>query len=125
MAANMTIEIPGLDVNSGLDLCDNDINIYLNSLRLYVSNVPAYLEKMKGVSEETLKNYYVAAHGVKSMSEYIGAEEVRKTAKHLEAIAKQGDLAGVLAQNETFIKHVENIVDNIQRWLENNKHILD
>ena len=116
----MAIEIPGLDVKSGLDLCDGNTKIYLNSLRLFVSSTPASLEKMRGVSGETLDKYTIAAHSVKSMSEYAGAEEVRKTAKQLEAMAKNGDLAGVLANNETFIKYAEGIVDGVRSWLEKN-----
>jgi len=116
----MTIEIPGLDVNSGLELCDGDMGIYLKSLHLYVSNIPATLEKMKDVSEKTLNNYAVSVHGVKSISEYIGAQEVKKTAKELEAIAKAGNLAGILAQNETFIKYTQNLVNSIKIWLDKN-----
>ena len=116
----MAIEIPGLDVDSGLGLCDGNEKIYVNSLRLFVSSTPGSLEKMQSVSQETLEKYSVTAHSVKSMSEYAGAEEVRKTAKQLEAMAKSGDLAGVLANNETFIKYAEGIVDGVRSWLEKN-----
>ncbi|MCL2762652.1 MAG: hypothetical protein FWD36_05540 [Treponema sp.] len=116
----MTIEISGVNADSGLELCDGDLTIYLRSLHLYVSSVPVTLEKMRNVSAETLRNYSVNAHGIKSISEYIGAEEARKTAKELEAMAKNGDLAGVLAQNESFIKYAGNLVDNIQNWLKKN-----
>ena len=118
---NMAIEIPGLDAAGGLDLCDGDMNIYLNALRLYVSSIPASLEKMRGVSPETLADYAITAHSVKSMSEYIGAEEARKTAKQLESLAKNGDLAGVLAQNETFIQYAQGIVAGVQGWLAKNQ----
>ena len=117
----MAMEIPGLDTDSGLELCDNDMNVYLNSLRLYVSNIPASLQKMRGVSQETLKAYSIAIHGVKSMSQYIGAEEARKTAKQLETFARNGDLAGIQAQNEDFIKYAQNLIEGIQSWLEKNK----
>ena len=116
----MAIEIPEIDVNSGLELCDGDMGIYLNSLRLYVSSIPTSLEKMSGVSDGTLKDYSITVHGVKSMSEYIGAEEARKTAKQLEDLAKGGDLAGVLAQNEAFINYAQNIVAGVRNWLEKN-----
>ena len=119
----MAIEIPGLDAARGLDLCDGDMNIYLNALRLYVSNIPASLEKMRCVSRETLADYAITAHSVKSMSEYIGAEEARKTAKQLEALAKGGDWAGVLAQNEAFIQYAQNIVAGVQGWLAKNRTI--
>ena len=116
----MAIKIPGLDVNSGLELCGGNMEIYLNSLLLYVSGIPADLEKMRNVSKETLGDFYITAHSVKGMCQYIGAEEARKTAKQLEAMAKEGDLAGVLAHNEIFIKYVENIVDGVRSWLEKN-----
>jgi HPt (histidine-containing phosphotransfer) domain-containing protein len=119
MANNMAIEIPGLNANSGLDLCDGNINLYLDSLRLFVSGTPEDLEKMKCVSKETLEEYSIAAHSVKSMSQYVGAEEARKTAKQLEAMADAGDLAGVLAKNEAFIKYVECLVADVRKWLEN------
>jgi len=116
----MAIEIPGLDANSGLDLCDGNMQIYLNSLRLFVSGTPEDLEKMKGVSAETLEDYSIAAHSVKSMSVYIGAEETRKTAKELETMADAGDFAGIMAKNEAFIKYAESIVGNVRNWLEKN-----
>jgi len=116
----MAIEIAEVDANSGLELCDGNTEIYLNSLRLYLSSTPVALEKMRGVSQETLSTYAVTVHGVKSMSHYIGAEEARKTAKELEAMAKANDLAGVLAKNEAFIKYSEKIVDNVRNWLEKN-----
>jgi len=114
----MAIEIPDVDAASGLDLCDGNMEIYIKSLRLYASSIPVSLEKMRGVSQETLADYAITVHSVKSMSEYIGAEEARKTAKQLEALAKSGDLAGVLAQNESFIKYAQGIVSGVQSWLE-------
>jgi HPt (histidine-containing phosphotransfer) domain-containing protein len=116
----MEIKIPELNVESGLELCDGNQDIYLRSLRLYVSNMPAHLEKMRGVSQESLSNYSVSAHGVKSISQYIGAQEAVKTAKELEAMSKSGDLAGVLAKNEAFIKYADNLLDSIKGWLEKN-----
>ena len=113
----MAIEISGVDTKSGLELCDGNMNIYLNSLRLFVSDIPTDLEKMRDVSKETLNDYSIIVHSVKSMSEYIGAEEARKTAKQLEAMAKNGDLAGVLSQNEAFIKYAENLVNGVRNWL--------
>ena len=114
----MVIEIPGVDAYSGLKICEGNLDFYLRILRLYVSNMPAVLEKIRNVSKETLRDYTINVHSLKSNSEYIGAEEARKTAKLLEETAKGGDLAGVQAQNEAFIKYVENLIDDIRSWLE-------
>ena len=116
----MAIEITGLDVKSGLELCGGDEGIYTNALRLYVTNVPPALDKMRNVSENTLQSYAVSVHGIKSTSEYIGAEEARSTAKQLEAMAKSGDLAGVQAKSDAFIQHVEQLIGRIRSWLEKN-----
>jgi len=113
----MTIKIPEVDVKSGLDLCDGNMNIYINALRLFASGTPEDLKKMKVVTKENLADYAIAVHSVKSMSNYIGAEEARKTAKNLEALAKGGDLDGVLAHNDKFIKYAESLVENVQNWL--------
>jgi HPt (histidine-containing phosphotransfer) domain-containing protein len=114
----MAVEIPGLNADSGLELCDGNLKIYLSALRLYISNIPAALEKARNVSEETLRDYTVSVHGIKSTSEIIGAEETRKTAKELEAMGKAGDLAGIQARNNAFIKNTENLVAGIKSWLE-------
>jgi len=116
----MDIKISGLNAKSGLELCDGSEEIYLRSLRLFVSNMPAYLEKIKNVSKDTLHDYSISVHGVKSISEYIGAEEMKKTAKQLELMAKNGDLAGVLAANEAFLKNARDLVDKIRDWLQKN-----
>jgi HPt (histidine-containing phosphotransfer) domain-containing protein len=117
----MAIEIPSIDSASGLNLCDGNMDIYINSLRLYVSSIPASLEKMRSVSQETLADYTITVHSVKSMSQYIGAEEARKTAKDLEALAKSGDLAGILAKNEAFIQYAQDIVAGVEGWLAKNQ----
>jgi len=117
----MTIELPGIDVKSGLDLCDGDEKIYINSLRIFANSIPEDLENMKRVTRETLEEYSVTAHSVKSMSVYIGAEEARQSAKQLEAMADAGDFDGIAARNEKFIKYTQGLVDLVRNWLvENN-----
>jgi len=113
----MTFEIPGVEAERGLALCDGDETTYLSFLRVYVSNMPPQLEKLRKLSEETLKEYTIAAHGVKGISEYIGAEEARITAKQLEDMGKNGDMAGLLAKNDSFINYAETLVANIKNWL--------
>ena len=114
----MVIEIPGINAEMGLELYDGDTDMYLRFLRMYVSKTPASLEKLRNVSAETLHDYAVCVHGVKSISLTIGAAEVSNEAKKLEAMSKDGDLAGVQAQNNALIKNVENLVANIRSWLE-------
>jgi hypothetical protein len=118
MEKNMAFEISGVDVKKGLDLCDGDLKIYVRILRSYVSDIKDVLDKIKTVSELKLHDYAVSVHGVKSTSDAVGAEDARKTAKHLEEMAKGGDFAGVMAENSAFVKYLEKLVDGIQKFLE-------
>jgi CheY-like chemotaxis protein len=109
----MKIEIAGVDEKKVMELYDGDMDIFLPVLRSYLSVIPASLEKMRSVSSETLTDYNVSVHGVKSTSESIGAEEARRMAAELENLAKAGDFPGVLAKNETLIRRVDDLLKNI------------
>ena len=115
----MKIEIPGLDVKKGLELYDDDEELYLIILRSYVKNTPDVLDKLRDVSSDTLGDYAITVHGIKGTSTNIGAEDLRKAALELELLAKAGDLAGVQAGNEAFIKKGEVLISDIRSWLEN------
>jgi hypothetical protein len=41
----------------------------------------------------------------------------RKMAAELENLAKAGDLSGVLAKNETLLRHLSDLLGNIKNWL--------
>jgi chemotaxis protein histidine kinase CheA len=114
----MKIEIFGIDAEKGLDLYDDDIDLYLIVLRSYALNTPAVLDKLCKVSAETLPDYAAAVHGIKGTSASVGAEKIRETGAKLEALAKVGDLSGILAHNETFLKEARALIDNIKSWLE-------
>ena len=113
----MKLNIPGIDAEKGLDLYDDEFDIYLTVLRSYAANTPAVLDKLRKVSAETLPDYAVTVHGVKGTSANIGAEETRKTALKMETLAKAGDLSGILANNEEFLKDADKLIENINLWL--------
>jgi CheY-like chemotaxis protein/signal transduction histidine kinase len=113
----MIIEIQGIEHDKIMELYDGDLDIFLPVLRSYLSAIPAALEKMRSVSAETLEDYKISVHGVKSTSESIGAEKARKMAAELEAMAKAGDLPGILDKNETLISYVEELLVGIKAWL--------
>jgi CheY-like chemotaxis protein len=114
----MKIELAGIDESKIMDLYDGDMEIFLPVLRSYLSAIPVSLEKIRSVSAETLANYKVIVHGIKNTSESIGALEARRMAAELEALAKAGDLSGVLAKNGALLRHVEDLLDNIRIWLQ-------
>ena len=118
----MNISIPGIDAVKGLDLYDDDFDIYLMVLRSYAENTPAVLDKLRQVTAESLPGYATTVHGIKGTSANIGAEDLRKTALQQEGLAKAGDLTGVLANNEAFLKKADTLIVDINRWLKEFDH---
>jgi len=120
MEKNMEIDIPGIDKSKVMELYSGDMEIFLPVLRSYLSVIPTTLVKMRSVSAQTLNEYKICVHGVKSTSESIGAETARKMAAELEALAKTGDLSGILAKNQDCIDYVEKLLSDIEVWLNRN-----
>jgi len=118
----MNIKIPGVDEEKVLDLYEDDIDLYVKVCRSFVSVTPAGLDKLRlvdnqNVSAQTLAEYASCIHGIKGTCTTVGAEEARKAALNLEKMAKAGDLSGVLAENNAFIKQAEKLIDDINLWL--------
>jgi signal transduction histidine kinase/DNA-binding response OmpR family regulator/HPt (histidine-containing phosphotransfer) domain-containing protein len=114
---NVKINIPGVDEGKIKEMYDGDFDIFLPVLRSYLSVIPEALEKMSHVTGETLPQYTVTVHGVKSTSDSIGAEQARKMALELEMAAKAGDFPLVQAKNGALIQYVTELLTNIQKWL--------
>ena len=111
-------KIPGVNMEAGLDLYGGEMDIYMTVLESFAANTLTALDKMRNVTKENLSDYAIIAHGIKSVSLTIAAEEISKRAMKLEVMAKAGDLAGVLAENDVFLKDVEILVSNVKHWLE-------
>jgi CheY-like chemotaxis protein len=114
------IEIAGVDTKRGLSLYGGGMKIYVSLLRSYADNTPGILDRLRGVSEETLPEYLISVHGLKGTSAGIGVEEIRAAAQELETKARGGDLQGVMAKNGKFIAETEAVVENIKAWLKEN-----
>ena len=116
----MGIDIPGIDAKVGLSLYDDEMEIYLEVLRSYLSYTPGVLDEIRNVSEQTLPEYFIKIHGIKGTSANIGAEKTKEAALNLEKMAKAGDLQGVLEKNDSFIKDTEILLGGLKTWLELN-----
>ena len=112
--------LSGINVEKGLDVFEDDIDDYVSALRSFLRNAPKAIDKLRGVAEENLPEYAVNVHGLKSMSGWICAETIQAGAIELEALAKAGDLSGVLARNEEFLKGVEAFAKELQALMGDN-----
>jgi HPt (histidine-containing phosphotransfer) domain-containing protein len=114
----MQIEIPGIDPETVLDSYDDDMEIYRTILRAFVDKIPALLDKIRSVSSATLPDYTIKIHALKGSGGNIGAGEIMAAAAGLEAMAKNGDLDGVLAGNAVFLEKTRVLIEDIKKWLE-------
>jgi CheY-like chemotaxis protein/HPt (histidine-containing phosphotransfer) domain-containing protein len=93
-------------------------SVYLEILRSYGSSMPELLNTLRNVSKETLDNYTVTIHGIKGASYQICAEEAGKEAELLERAAKEKDWKIIEAGTADFIKTMENLLGNLNDFLE-------
>ena len=110
--------ISGLNAKRGLDGFEDDIEDYLAAIRSFLRNAPKAADKLRNVTEENLSEYAINIHGVKSMSAWICAEDINANAIKLETMAKAGDISGVSAQNDKFLKDLEAFTKDLQSLLD-------
>jgi hypothetical protein len=115
-----SFNIPGLDVERGLETFDGEMDDYMTALSSFIKNTPDSINKLRGVTEGNLPEYAVNIHGVKSISAWICAEGIRADAAELESLAKAGDISAVLARNDKFLNDVETFLKDLQAVLEKN-----
>jgi len=112
------ISIAGIDAEAGCMLYDYETDVYLYILQAFVESVPASVEKLRDLSQETPKKYFNAVHGIKGSFATIGAEDLRKKAFSLEEVAATGDLSGISALNDELIEGTEQLIRDIQSFLD-------
>ncbi|MCL2269844.1 MAG: ATP-binding protein [Treponema sp.] len=110
--------VAGIDFEQGRERYNGE-GIYLDILRSWRRHTPSLLEKMKGLSRETLQEYAVTVHGLKGSSYGIFANEIGKKAEELEGLAKAGNFEGVQAENAGFIKMTESLMSDLDGLLMN------
>jgi CheY-like chemotaxis protein len=114
------IEIAGIDAQRGLYLFDGDREMYIDFLRSYTDFIPAEIDKLRVVSEQSLPSFAIDVHTVKGASAGIGADVLAGHAKRLELMAKAGDLQGVISEKDKFIQDAESLIHSIEEWLSKN-----
>jgi HPt (histidine-containing phosphotransfer) domain-containing protein len=112
------INILGVDAEMGSSLYGDEMDIYLSVLQSFVTHTPAAINSLRSVSAATLPAYATNVHGLKGSCASIGAENVREKAYYLEMRSKANDIDEVLAKNNEMIAEAEQLVKDIQAWLE-------
>ncbi|MCL1815278.1 MAG: ATP-binding protein [Treponema sp.] len=117
-------KINGIDIGKGIERFGGDEESYLQVLYSFVINTPPLLEKVKEVAKESLADYGILVHGLKSSSQGICADLLGARAEALEKAAREGDYDFVLSHNDGFIEAAEKLIsvlDNMIRQMASDK----
>jgi signal transduction histidine kinase/CheY-like chemotaxis protein len=107
----------GINFEDGLALFGGDESIYADVMKSFAINTPDLLTKVAVVTPETLGDYAIIVHGLKSASRNVGATDLSYMAAWLETVAKEGDFDSVAAQNDAFIMDVQAVIAGINNLL--------
>ena len=110
-------KIIGLDIKSSLERMDNDAEIWIEVIKVFVDTAPPLLESIKKINQQNLSPYTVTVHGLKSMCFNIGANAAGETARELENKSRSGDFVFVNENNKKFIKTMEGLTSGLSGLL--------
>jgi HPt (histidine-containing phosphotransfer) domain-containing protein len=112
----MALGIPGIDEGNFNEIMDGDEDLYMSVLSSFIETTPAALSKLATVSKETLADYAINIHGFKGACAAICAEEARKRAYSMEQKARDGDLAGLQAEIDPFLRYIDGLMPKLKDW---------
>ena len=112
--------LAGLDSQRGLEAFGGEADDYTAALASFLKNAPEIIAKLREVTAESLPDYAINVHGLKSMSAWICAESLRAGAEGLENLAKAGDFSGVSARSAAFLEEAETFIKELRAFLEKN-----
>ncbi len=105
----------GIDPETGLGYCQNDITLYHSLLEEYVRSSDEKAQSVeKNYALKDLKNYAVVVHAVKSSSRMIGAASLGDRAASLEKAADEGDLVSVERDHQQLLASYRAVVEAIR-----------
>ncbi|MBR4341652.1 MAG: response regulator [Lachnospiraceae bacterium] len=104
----------GLDTESAMDYCQNDLEFYISVLNDYIADHETKKDKLsKFYKQKKWNDYSIIAHSLKSTSKTIGALELSEKAAFLEKASKEKKASDVTKEHENALKMYESLVKTI------------
>ena len=106
-------EIPGMDVATALDFLDNNEDIYVQVVEVYIEEyIREDIDRALEASDIDL--YRTRVHALKSSSRSIGAMELAKGAEELEMAAKASDLDLINAKHAKVMSEYSDLIEKLK-----------
>lgn len=107
-------EIKGVDVFSGVLKCDNNLDDYLDILKIFYECGSMKLNEISSMVErDDIAGYAISVHALKSVAANIGAHKLFTMAKIHELAGKSGNAEFVKDNYESLLEEYDYILNNI------------
>lgn len=104
----------GLNVDAGIGYACGEESFYLELLSDYLTSTSDKCEELtKYLDNNDLKNYEILVHSIKSASKTIGADDISKLAKELEAASKNSDMGFVKSHHDVLVKDFKILTEKL------------
>jgi signal transduction histidine kinase/CheY-like chemotaxis protein/HPt (histidine-containing phosphotransfer) domain-containing protein len=117
-----TWDIPEINFDNALAVFGGDVESYMDVLKSWVKNTPPLLDKIRGFAKDhgpdSVDNYRVTVHGLKSASRSIGAQALGAQAEALEFAARDSNIDFIAKTNSGFIAEVEKLAAVLASFLD-------
>lgn len=109
--------MPEIDCVEGIKNIGGSLEKYNELLQVYYNEMAQILEILPELANENLEQFRIKIHGVKGSSRNVGAKQLSTHALQLEEWAKAGKQEEILAQLETFLKELDEVMIRIHSYL--------
>ncbi|MCL2754117.1 MAG: ATP-binding protein [Oscillospiraceae bacterium] len=110
----------GINLILGLSLYEDDMEMLVEIMHSFATNIPNEITRMRELTPETLSDYAIDVHTIKGAAASIGAKQISVRAKNLERMAKDGDYDGVAELNTAFCDDTASLIEELRAWLDGN-----
>lgn len=112
--SQLSAKLPRLNIISGLSYCDNNVNEYLEILKLAVEYGEEQINNLKKYKEtKDYNNYTILVHSLKSNAKNIGADNIANLAQQLETHGKCEDYSYIDDNSEQLLNAYHDVLQDI------------
>lgn len=102
--------IPDLDVDSGMQYCDKNMDLYVSVLQLFMQE--DLCESLQSSYLDSLwEQYHIGVHKLKNTAKIVGLMQLSDLAFQLEQACKQENMEYVHNTHPMFMKKYRSILD--------------
>jgi CheY-like chemotaxis protein len=117
-----TIDIPNVNVLSGLNNTGGSMEVYMSILSNFYHEAKDHAEQIKQAAEtDNVHLYTILIHGLKGSAGSIGADEFSSFASRIEEEITKGDVTVIPTKTGELLENLHTLTDNIYTVL--NQHI--